>query len=88
MISQRSCSWIQTGFAGLSKDIDLRALVQKLTKKLNRFVAMVEAGYNECIYHNGLHAADVTHALHCLLDCQVIFFNFTVMSISHVISVR
>ena len=32
---------------------------------------MVEAGYNECIYHNGLHAADVTHALHCLLDCQV-----------------
>ena len=36
-----------------------------------RFVAMVEAGYNECIYHNGLHAADVTHALHCLLDCQV-----------------
>ena len=38
---------------------------------MHRFVAMVEAGYNECIYHNGLHAADVTHALHCLLDCEV-----------------
>jgi hypothetical protein len=36
---------------------------------------MVEAGYNECIYHNGLHAADVTHALHCLLDCQVTNLN-------------
>lgn len=39
--------------------------------RFTRFVAMVEAGYNDCIYHNGLHAADVTHALHCLLDCQV-----------------
>jgi hypothetical protein len=56
---------------------DLPEKLQLDITRLCRFVAMVEAGYNDCIYHNGLHAADVTHALHCLLDCQDTWRNFS-----------
>lgn len=55
-------------------------LPQKLqidNDRLRRFLATVESGYNDCIYHNSLHAADVTHALHCLLDCQETWRSFS-----------
>ncbi|XP_066273557.1 high affinity 3',5'-cyclic-AMP phosphodiesterase 7A-like isoform X1 [Branchiostoma lanceolatum] len=35
--------------------------------KLTQFISLVEENYNNNPYHNALHAADVTQAMHCFL---------------------
>ena len=36
-------------------------------RKLQSTLETIEQGYNACVYHNRLHAADVMHGVFCLL---------------------
>eukprot|EP00292_Cryptomonas_paramecium_P016118 CAMPEP_0113691602 /NCGR_PEP_ID=MMETSP0038_2-20120614/18549_1 /TAXON_ID=2898 /ORGANISM="Cryptomonas paramecium" /LENGTH=212 /DNA_ID=CAMNT_0000613279 /DNA_START=290 /DNA_END=925 /DNA_ORIENTATION=- /assembly_acc=CAM_ASM_000170 len=45
-------------------------------KALHGFVRRLEAGYNDCLYHNSLHAADVTQSTHSLLQSQDLHKRF------------
>lgn len=35
--------------------------------KFTNLLTAIQGGYHDCLYHNSVHAADVTHASHCLI---------------------
>ena len=50
--------------------MDHFSLVETLAldrRKLQSTLETIEQGYNACVYHNRLHAADVMHGVFCLL---------------------
>jgi len=72
---------------------DLRAKLDLRTDAVLDFLANVEVGYKAVPYHNSVHAADVTHALHWLLssyalgkfvkDDPLLLFTVLVSAITH-----